>query len=126
MILKCGLSPTGVRPAVCIDECQVLLRIKHYSSVISPAQKVQVLDAVFGWTGFRPSYANSTWQWLTAAFDPKYAYIAFTLNLKIQNLLLKRQILSKIMLIMLPFACVAPELTPSISPLLMCFNQVNS
>ena len=79
MILKCGLSPTGVRPAVCIDECQVLLRIKHYSSVISPAQKVQVLDAVFGWTGFRPSYANSTWQWLTAAFDPKYAYIAFTL-----------------------------------------------
>ena len=104
MILKCGLSPTGVRPAVCIDECQVLLRIKHYSSVISPAQKVQVLDAVFGWTEFRPSYANSTWQWLTAAFDPKYAYIAFTLNLKIQNLLLKRQILSKIMLIMLPFA----------------------
>ena len=79
MILKCGLSPTGIGPAVCIDECQVLLRIKHYSSVISPAQKVQVLDAVFGWTGFRPSYANSTWQWLTAAFDPKYAYIAFTL-----------------------------------------------
>ena len=79
VILKCGLSPPGVRPAVCIDECQVLLRIKHYSSVISPAQKVQVLDAVFGWTGFRPSYANSTWQWLTAAFDPKYAYIAFTL-----------------------------------------------
>ena len=55
MILKCGLSPSGVRPAVCIDECQVLLRIKHYSSVISPAQKVQVLDAVFGWTGFHPS-----------------------------------------------------------------------
>ena len=79
MILKCGLSPPGVRPAVCIDECQVLLRIKHYSSVISPAQKVQVLDAVFGWTGFQPSYAKSTWQWLTAAFDPKYAYIAFTL-----------------------------------------------
>ena len=79
MILKCGLSPTGVRPAVCIDECQVLLRIKHYSSVISPAQNVQVLDAVFGWTGFQPSYANSTWQWLTAAFDPKYRYIAFTL-----------------------------------------------
>jgi len=52
VILKCGLSPTGVRPAVCIDECQVL-------------------DGVFGWTGFRPSYANSTWQWLTAAFDPK-------------------------------------------------------
>ena len=79
MILKCGLSPTGVRPAVCIDECQVLLRIQHYSSMISPAQKVQVLDGVFGWTGFRPSYANSTWQWLTAAFDPKYAYRAFTL-----------------------------------------------
>ena len=79
MILKCGLSPSGVRPAVCIDECQVLLRIQHYSSMISPAQKVQVLDGVFGWTGFRPSYANSTWQWLTAAFDPKYAYRAFTL-----------------------------------------------
>ena len=42
------------------------------------------------------------------------------------NLLVKRQILSKIMIIMLPFACVAPELVPSISPLLMCFNQVNS
>ena len=79
MILKCGLSPTGVRPAVCIDECQVLLRIQHFSSMISPAQKDQVLDGVFGWTGFRPSYANSTWQWLTAAFDPKYAYRAFTL-----------------------------------------------
>ena len=43
-----------------------------------------------------------------------------------QNLLVKGQILSKIMIIMLPFACVAPELMPSISPLLMCFNQVNS
>ena len=58
MILKCGLSPTGVGPAVCIDECQVLLRIKHYSSVISPAQKVQVLDAVFEWTGFKHGLLN--------------------------------------------------------------------
>ena len=49
--------------------------------------------------------------------SPFHNQYTYDLLLKIQNLLLKRQILSKIMLIMLPFACVAPELTPSISPL---------
>ena len=49
--------------------------------------------------------------------SPFHNQYTYDILLKIQNLLLKRQILSKIMLIMLPFACVAPELTPSIGPL---------
>ena len=49
--------------------------------------------------------------------SPFHNQYLYDILLKIQNLLLKRQILSKIVLIMLPFAYVAPELTPSIGPL---------
>jgi len=52
VLLNCGLAPAGKQPVVAIDECQVL-------------------DEIFGWTGFRSSYGNETWTWLTAALDPK-------------------------------------------------------
>ena len=34
--------------------------------------QLKVLDELFGWTGFRESYGNSTWRWLVAALGPKY------------------------------------------------------
>ena len=34
--------------------------------------QLKVLDELFGWTGFRESYGNSTWRWLVAALSPKY------------------------------------------------------
>jgi len=52
VLLNVGLASDDQRPVVCIDECQVL-------------------DSIYGWTGFRESYSNSTWIWLVAAFDPK-------------------------------------------------------
>ena len=54
--MNVGLAVDGKRPVVAIDECQVL-------------------DEVFGWGGFRSSYGNETWTWLTAALDPKWAQI---------------------------------------------------
>ena len=54
--MNCQLTPHGYKPVVAIDECQVL-------------------DEVFGWGGFRSSYGNETWTWLTAALDPKWAQI---------------------------------------------------
>ena len=54
--MNCQLTPHGCKPVVAIDECQVL-------------------DEVFGWGGFRSSYGNETWTWLTAALDPKWAQI---------------------------------------------------
>ena len=47
------LTPLGWQPVVAI-ECHVL-------------------DAVFGWGGFRSSYGNATWTWLIAELDPKWA-----------------------------------------------------
>jgi len=52
VLMNCQLTPHGCKPVVAIDECQVL-------------------DEVFGWGGFRSSYGNETWTWLTAALDPK-------------------------------------------------------
>ena len=34
--------------------------------------KLQVLDHLFGWTGFRESYGRNTWNWLVAAFKPRF------------------------------------------------------
>ena len=43
------------------------LELKEAGNCIS----MKVLDSTYGWTGFRSSFGNSTWTWLTAAFDPK-------------------------------------------------------
>jgi len=52
LLLDCRLCSPGRRPVICIDECQVL-------------------DHLFGWTGFRESYGRNTWNWLVAAFKPR-------------------------------------------------------
>ena len=69
-LLNCGLSPAGRRPLVCIDECQV--KIKMSLQRCDDDVQLKVLDELFGWTGFRESYGNSTWRWLVAALGPKY------------------------------------------------------
>ena len=80
-LLNCGLSPAGRRPLVCIDECQVNLdslinpppsKIKMSLQRCDDDVQLKVLDELFGWTGFRESYGNSTWRWLVAALGPKY------------------------------------------------------
>ena len=35
-------------------------------------KELQVLDDVFGWVGFRESYGCNTWNWLVAAFRPRF------------------------------------------------------
>ena len=45
---------------------------KHNSSRFNNDVQLKVLDELFGWTGFRESYGNSTWRWLVAALSPKY------------------------------------------------------
>ena len=45
---------------------------KHNSSRFNDDVQLKVLDELFGWTGFRESYGNSTWRWLVAALSPKY------------------------------------------------------
>ena len=82
---KClwGVSKTNIKGARCSPElwsgpqwkapCCCHWRMPGAPELSGSAKciTIQVLDSIYGWTGFRSSFGNSTWTWLTAAFDPK-------------------------------------------------------